>query len=250
MYVAAVNSLSSTQPSSFLTNRNTILLAALVFATSLSVRLYKLDGQTLECDELYTLPAATGHQYVYLSHEANAAPTIVPVTIYEYKNLLKPEAGFGLGAVTAVLKRNVHLPAYFFLMHYWMELFGNSEFALRLPAAIFGALAAFMLFFLGKELFGLLPGVVSAVLMALSPEQIYFSQQARMYSLLALLTILSTYMMVLIGRRLESPWLYFCYALISVAGLYTHYEYAFALPRKLLMCGWVRRWEDRNQPAG
>ena len=233
MYLAAVNSTSSTQPTPFLINRNTLLLAALIFVTSLSVRLYKLDGQTLECDELYTIPAATGHQYVYLSHEANAAPTIIPATTHEYKNLLEPEAGFGLSAVTAVLKRNVHLPAYFYLMHYWMELFGNSEFALRLPAAIFGALAAFMLFFLGKELFGLLPGVVSALLMALSPEQIYFSQQARMYSLLALLAISSTYTLVLTGKRLESSWLYFWYALVSVAGLYTHYEYAFCFAAQI-----------------
>lgn len=227
-------------------------MAALVFVTGLSVRLYKLDSQTLECDELYTIPAATGHQYVYLSHEANGAPTTIPVALREYKKLLTPDAGSGLGAVTAVLKRNVHLPAYFYLMHYWIEWFGNAELALRLPAAIFGALAALALFLLARELFGVLPAVVSGMLMALAPEQIYFSQQARMYSLLTLLAIASTYNLVLAVKRSESSWLYFSYALISVVGLYTHYEYAFCFAAQVAYV-WLGVWLEsplgRKKPS-
>ena len=165
-----------------------------MFLLGLSVRLYNLSGQTLECDELYTLPAATGHQYVYLSQEGASEANRPPETTNEYRELLMPDSNHGLKAVTAVLRRNVHLPAYFFFMHYWMDLVGNSEWILRFPSVILGACAVLMLFFLGKELFGTFTGFVSALLMSLAPEQIYFSQQARMYSLLVLLAISSTYM--------------------------------------------------------
>ena len=115
LYVATVDSISHSQPARFSFDGKIFLLAAIIFLTALSVRLYKLGGQTLECDELYTIPAATGHQYVYLSHESGAGPGNMPITTADYKQLLMPEARFGLGAVTAVLKRNVHLPAYFYL---------------------------------------------------------------------------------------------------------------------------------------
>ncbi|HEV7397025.1 MAG TPA: glycosyltransferase family 39 protein [Pyrinomonadaceae bacterium] len=205
------------------------MLAALVLLTALSVRLYNLSGQTLECDEFYTIPAATGHQYVYLSQEGDSASNQVPRSTAEYKTLLAPDPNLGLGTITSVLRRNVHLPAYFFLMHYWVSWFGTTEFTLRLPSVCFGALAAVMLFLLGRELFGLFSGLLSALLMALSPEQIYFSQQARMYPLLTLLAITSTYLLVLIQRKPKKLLLLVSYALVSVLGLYCHYEYAFFL---------------------
>lgn len=205
------------------------LLLMVIFAASLTVRLYKLDSQSLECEELYTIPAATGHQYVYLKSEPEALQTGVPMTTSEYRQLVRPDLGIGLSSVTDVLKRNVHLPLYFYLMHYWIAWFGTSEWILRFPSAFFGAASAVMIFLLGRELFTTFIGLVSSILLALSPEQIYFSQQARMYSLLALLLLLSTYIIVLTAKRSTNNWLYFVYALISIAGLYTHYEYVFCL---------------------
>lgn len=210
-------------------DKKILLLIVVIFAASLSVRLYKLDSQTLECDELYTIPAATGHQYVYLSSEANTLQNRLPRTTSEYRELLTPDPGIGLSSVTGVLKRNVHLPLYFYLMHYWLDWFGTSERILRFPSAFFGALAVVMIFLLGKELFNPFIGLVASILLAFSPEQIYFSQQARMYSLLALLVVASTYVIVLAAKRSANYWLYCAYALISIAGLYTHYEYVFCL---------------------
>lgn len=222
---------SISEPNSLrrLSNAKLVGLAAAVLLTAFSVRLYNLSGQTLECDEFYTIPAVTGHQYVYLSQEGDSASNRVPTTTGAYKTLLAPDPNLGLGTITSVLKRNVHLPAYFFLMHYWVSWFGTTEFALRFPSVCLGALAALMLFFLGKELFGVLAGFLSALLMALSPEQIYFSQQARMYPLLTLLAISSTYLLVLIQRKPKKLSLLISYAVISILGLYCHYEYSFFL---------------------
>ncbi len=230
LYPASVMTHSSLpRLTTWLSDKKILLLMVILFACSLAVRLYKLDSQTLECEELYTIPAATGHQYVYLSIEANASQPAIPITTAQHRNLLKPEPGFGLRAVSGVLKRNVHLPLYFYFMHSWINWFGTSEWALRFPSALFGALTVVMIFSLGRELFNLFIGLVSSILLAFSPEQVYYSQQARMYPLLALLLVSSTYAMVLAMRRSAQVWPYLLYALISIAGLYTHYEYMFCL---------------------
>jgi uncharacterized membrane protein len=229
-----------------LLNRKTLLLAAVVFVTALSMRLYRLGYQTLECEELYTIPAATGHQYVYLSQEADTGPNQVRFAMADYRQLLTPERDLGLGSVTAVLRRNVHLPAYFYFMHYWLEGFGTSEYALRFPAAMFGALAALALFFLATELFNLFSGLAAGLLMALSPEQIHFSQQARMYSLLALLAICSTLALIRLRKHQASWWLYLLYGVASIGGLYTHYEYAFWLAAQCVFVWVISRMGRQN----
>ena len=214
-------------------SRKIVLLAVCVALISLSLRVYDLDKQGLECDEFYTLPAATGHQYVYLHDESLSARPVVPLTTEGYRPLLKSEAGVGLTAIPPVLKRNVHLPLYFFLMHYWIRAAGNSAGEVRLPSALFGALAAGAIFLLGEHLFGMFVGLASAAFMALAPDQIYFSQQARMYSLLVLLAVLSTYLIALSKKHARKPWPYVGYALLSIAGLYTHYEYFFFFTAQL-----------------
>jgi mannosyltransferase len=208
-----------------------LLLLAAILALGTFCRLYGLDKQSLDADELYTIPASAGHHYRF---QSNFRQPERPVSVELYRDLLTPDGGSGLGEVTDVLKRNVHAPFYFYLMHYWIEWFGTSEVALRLPSAAFGVAAIFVIFLLGRELFGAFVGLFSSALMGLLPEQVYQSINARMYSLLVLLVLSSTYALVLLLRRRREPWLYLLYGLISVAGLYTHYAYVFCFASQTL----------------
>ena len=67
------------------------------------------------------------------------------------------------------------------LMHFWVRL-GTSELWLRMPAAIFGTATVPILFKLGEKLGGWRTGVVAGLLAALSPFNIYHSQEVRFYS--------------------------------------------------------------------
>lgn len=87
------------------------------------------------------------------------------------------------------------------LMHGWMKLFGVSEFAVRLPAAVFGILAVWVTYLLGVALFGRREGFVAALLMALSGFQIAYSQEARVYSLLLLMGLTSSLFFVKLLRE-------------------------------------------------
>jgi len=88
---------------------------------------------------------------------------------------------------------DVQPPLYYLLLHYWMMVFGTSESAVRLLSVLFGVLAIPMIYVVGRQLFNKETGLVGALILALSSFNIYYSQETRMYSLMALLALLSMY---------------------------------------------------------
>jgi 4-amino-4-deoxy-L-arabinose transferase-like glycosyltransferase len=80
--------------------------------------------------------------------------------------------------------RGHHNPCYFILLHYWLGL-GDDEFMLRFPSALAGGLAAGACVVLGYVLRGLGAGITAGIVLALTPLQIQYGQEARMYSLLS-----------------------------------------------------------------
>ena len=114
-----------------------------------------------------------------------------------------------------------HPPLYYIILHYWVTLFGNSEFAIRFLSVIFGFLGIFIIYKIGRLLFDKNVGILSALLLALSVFHIHYSQETRMYSLVALLTLLSFYFFIKIlkeKRRTTVIW----YILSSASLMYTH----------------------------
>lgn len=78
-----------------------------------------------------------------------------------------------------------HTPTYFLLMHAWIGL-GDSEFLLRAPSAVFGALTVPLAYALGRLVGGRRVAIVAALLFAISAYQVHYAQEARPYTLLTL----------------------------------------------------------------
>jgi mannosyltransferase len=138
---------------------------------------------------------------------------------------------------------DIHPPGYYLLLHWWQALFGRSEFALRTLSAVAGLALVLFTYLLGRHLFGETSGLIAAFLGAISPFAIYYSQEARMYALLAALAAASTYLLVR-TLSLQSPVSIdqvsesanqrtICsavtYVLTAAAGLYTQYAFPFVL---------------------
>lgn len=98
------------------------------------------------------------------------------------------------GVVDAIVQtsRDTYPPGYNFFTAIVVSLLGEAEWVLRLPAAIFGTLAVPAAYWLGRLSAGRLTGFVAALLVALSATAIYYSQEARMYSLLMVSATLTT----------------------------------------------------------
>jgi len=195
-----------------------LILLILLLATGL--RLYRLDVQSFWNDE---------------GNAARAAERTVPL-------ILEAAAG------------DIHPPGYYLLLHFWRALVGETEFALRALSALCGILTVAVGYTLGRRLVDGAVGLGAASLLAMSPLAVYYSQEARMYALLGLLSALSTLLLVLLARRAPAPprsvaALLVGYALTVAAGLYTHYAFPFVLlVHNLLFLGWwgtAGRWRPR-----
>ncbi|MHB1004746.1 MAG: glycosyltransferase family 39 protein [Chloroflexota bacterium] len=119
-------------------------------------------------------------------------------------------------------------PLYYVLLHYWIALAGTSEFALRFPSVGAGLLGVVLLYRLGSHLGGNTVGLTAAVFLALSPIHLWQSQETRMYAFVVALSVLSAYLCVRAFAR-PSLGLLAAYALVGVAGLYTHFTFALVL---------------------
>jgi len=91
---------------------------------------------------------------------------------------------------------DVHPPFYSIFMYVWVKLFGDTELSIRMPPLIFGISSIFMAYALAVKLADKKTAFLTSLLLCLSPVHIWYSQEARSYSgilFLLLLTILSYY---------------------------------------------------------
>jgi uncharacterized membrane protein len=100
------------------------------------------------------------------------------------------QAGLPFGRMMGRLATgDVHPPLHAAVLWVTVRVFGDGEFAVRLPSLVAGVLLVPLLYAVGRELFDRRTGIVAAVLGAASPLAIWYSQEARMYSLYMLFAL-------------------------------------------------------------
>lgn len=184
-----------------------MLLALMLLAFAL--RVYRLDAQSLWSDEGLSLYRAR------LSLSENLTNVVV--------------------VPPGVPTQDTNPPLYFILLSGLRAVVGESEFALRFLSVMAGVIVVPLLYVAGKRLFSMPVGVAAAALCALSPFFVWYSQEARMYTLLAALSLASVHWLV---RALAPPrslakeearrrWM--AWIVVTVAALYTHFTMFFLL---------------------
>ncbi len=130
------------------------VLAVLLLATFL--RFYALDGSSLWSDE--------GNTWAMLGRD--------------------------FAAIAQAAAADIHPPGYYWMLKLWSLFFGSSAFAMRSFSAVAGVLTVLVVNRIGRrsapDVRGRWLGLLAAFVAAVNPFQIYYSQEARMYMLLAL----------------------------------------------------------------
>jgi 4-amino-4-deoxy-L-arabinose transferase-like glycosyltransferase len=122
--------------------------------------------------------------------------------------------------VTHFPSNNDHL-FYSVLANLSIDAFGEHAWTLRLPAVTFGIASIPMLYWLGAGVTTRLEALAAAGLLAVSYHHIWFSQNARGYTILLFCALLATHLL-LIGLRHDRRSAYLGYAVVTALGTYTH----------------------------
>ena len=146
---------------------STLLVLSVILLLALGLRLYRLDAQSLWNDE----------------------GTSVALAQRDLPTITRNAAG------------DIHPPLYYYLLHFWIRLAGQGEFAVRSLSVLAGVALVGGAYLLGRRLFGLPTAILAALISALSPFQVYYSQEARMYVFVSLFGLLS---MIAYERLLSS----------------------------------------------
>ena len=133
-------------------------------------------------------------------------------------------------------------PLYYAVAWFWTQLTGTGEVGLRSVSAVAGIATVPVAYLLGAELSSRRAGIVAAALVAVNPMLLWYSQEARAYSLFVLLTALSLLYFVRAldrGRRRDS----IAWGIASALALATHYFAAFPIAAEAL---WLLRRRGRT----
>jgi mannosyltransferase len=92
-------------------------------------------------------------------------------------------ASYSLHDLLANLRASPASPLYFVLLHGWLNVFGDSERALRALSVVASLTLIPITYALGRQTTSLRGALMAAMLTALSPLHLYFAQEARVYML-------------------------------------------------------------------
>ncbi|MCP4426924.1 MAG: hypothetical protein GY803_20740 [Chloroflexi bacterium] len=195
--------------------------------TTFALYVYQLDGQSLWRDE--ALSVSRARQPLGL--------------IFANRNV-----------VDGVVAPDLHPPFYFSILHGWRLAAGESEWALRYPSVLFMTLAMALFYATGKRIWGRESGGWTVALAVFSPFFWWYAQEARMYALIMLESLLLLYSLwpLLTGR---AGWKrYLLFALAAAALVFTHYGGAFLVIFGVLTLAFTQsqgriRWPMLIAPA-
>ena len=214
-----------------------VVLGALYFMLALALRLYRLGAQSLWLDEGGTWAEVTRKSWMLLIGE--------------------------------LFDRDAAYPLYHLLLKAWVALAGDTEWALRLPSALAGALAVVAIYLaanapgprppatgerpepgdLMQRSRPAIAGSVAALLFATSPFALWHAQDAKAYSLLMLVVALQLWALLRALRcGTRRAWL----ALIALAagGLFVHRLTLLSSAAAMLAYAliWPRRGTEAARP--
>jgi mannosyltransferase len=160
-----------------------------------------------------------------------------------------------LSQIAGSVKQDGAPPLYYYLLHFWMRIFGQSDLATRSLSGVIGVVSLPVAWLAGNRFGGRFGGRVTAwttvVLLSSAPFAVYYSTEARMYSLVILLTGCGV---LALHRALQQPrpGNLIATAIVTAALLYTQYWALYLVGVVGLWLLWSALWSrhlDAAAPA-
>jgi len=131
-------------------------------------------------------------------------------------------ASLPLGDIGDALRRDGHPPLYYWLLHGWMEVFGDGDLAARSLSGVFGLLSLPLAWEAGRRRAGRPGGLAVLAVTAITPWCVRYSTEARMYALVLTL-VFAGWLLADDLRARSSRWRWAALALVTGGALLSHY---------------------------
>jgi uncharacterized membrane protein len=192
---------------------------AIMLAAGIFLRFYQLDHKVYWIDETNSSLRTLGYTKTELIETMFTGAVVTADQMQQFQRL-SPDRGWD-DTWQALTGTAEHTPLYFLISRAWINVVGHSVASMRCLTAIFSALGLPCLYWFCRELFGSSAvGWIAMSLVAVTPVHVFYAQEARPYSLLSVLILLSS-TLLLRAMRLNTPKHWLFYSLSIIAGLYT-----------------------------
>lgn len=199
-------------------------LTLLTVSTGVLARLYELDRMVVWHDEVFTVSRVLGYQQQPRTRFVFSGRVLTPADLMAYQ---RPAPGRGwTETLSALAEHPEHAPLYYLAARLATSVTPDPLLAVRGASAVLSLLLIPALFWLARELFGdnKTPWIAAA-LVACSPMQLIYAQEARQYALWAgVAAAASAAFLKASSRGRAADW--GLYAGLVVLGLYSHLLFA------------------------
>lgn len=129
---------------------------------------------------------------------------------------------------TVLFSKEANQGLYYVLLKFWLVL-GDGEFSIRALSAFFAIASIPFLYALANRLFGSRAGLAAALLLSVNAYFIEHAQEARGYSLVLFLVILSSYLFVRMIQDPDNKITFYGYIIVSALAVYAHFFAALVI---------------------
>jgi uncharacterized membrane protein len=198
------------------------ILVIILLGLGIFFRFAHLGQKIYCCDESWTSVAISGNTVAELRQEVSHHQGTIPITTFDKYQHINPDDGVADTLNYLITSDPQHPPLYYVMVRLWAQVFGDSPTGVRSLSALISLLIFPSVYWLCLELFeSPVVGWVAMALIAVSPLQLFFAQEARQYSLW-MVEILVSSAALLRAIRQENKQNWAVYTLTLALGLYTH----------------------------
>jgi mannosyltransferase len=136
------------------------------------------------------------------------------------------QTSHSIGGTLRVVAQDVHVPLYHLSLHFWQLYFGNGVATARVLSLIFFLITIPLVYLLARQVLEVGWALFSTIIFSFLPFMDWYSNEARMYTLLAMMATLSQLYFLRIIKKKPGWW---GYGITSLIGAYSHYFFSFNL---------------------